>query len=252
MNITDESTSVAAPTGSCRYTIRERLRAALGYGRMPEDSAAVIVDWLQGTFGPESVLDVGCGGGAFLRRFKSYGVQTTGLDACAVWPKGVDDFRSIDLNLCAWQEFPAADLTMCLEVAEHLEVSVANVLVSRLCESAPVVIFGGGIPGQGGWGHVNEQWASWWARLFEANRYAPHDDLRRHLWNRPSVAPWYAQDLLIYCSENTAAMHGFRRADPLDVVHPRSWERIGPMGIWQRIKRAVNTELTGPSAGPVQ
>jgi len=225
-----------------KYSISERLKAALGHGKMPEDAAMPIVDWLTARFDPETVLDVGCGGGAFLRRFKNHGPRTIGLDIAPVRPEGVDDYKMTDLTMCDVQSFPKADLTICAEVAEHLPVSVAAPLVKRLCESSSVVVFGGGIPAQGGWGHINERWPSYWATRFAEYGYEPHSDLRVHLWNDPLVAPWYAQDLLIYCTRETAWKHDLHEPELLDVVHPRSWLGIGPMGIWKRMAILVDGE----------
>lgn len=212
----------------------DRIAASLGNWAIPSKSCVPIVDWIWFTFRPSSVVDVGCGDGAFLRRFRTHGCRTIGLDQRA-HVSGVDDFRSVDLrslDICA---IPSAAIALCAEVAEHIPRKHSETLVRRLCEAAPLVIFGAGIPKQGGWGHVNEQWPSWWARLFERHGYYPFDNLRRAIW-RSDVAPWYAQDLLIYCDMPTAEAHHLRWADPLDVVHPGSWDRIGPMGILQRIR----------------
>lgn len=218
-----------------KYSIAERLKAALGHGKMPEDAAEPIVDWLTARFQPKTVLDVGCGGGAFLRRFKRNGAHTIGMDLKPARPEGVDDYRSVNLAMCEHQAFPKADLTICAEVAEHLPASVSAPLVRRLCESSGVVVFGGGIPAQGGLGHINERWPSYWAARFAEYGYEPHSDLRVHLWNDDSVAPWYAQDLLIYCTRKTSWIYDLRETELLDVVHPRSWLGIGPMGIWKRL-----------------
>src|SRR5271154_6290276 len=63
------------------------------------------------------------------------------------------------------------DLALCLEVAEHLPVQRATNLVKTLTTAAQVVLFSAGIPGQGGTGHVNEQWPKYWRQLFEAEGF---------------------------------------------------------------------------------
>ena len=60
------------------------------------------------------------------------------------------------------------DLAISLEVAEHLAPQRSESLVRDLCALADVVLFAAAVPFQGGAGHVNERWQSWWAQRFTA------------------------------------------------------------------------------------
>jgi SAM-dependent methyltransferase len=203
------------------------LEESWGLGPRPITAAKVIAPLLIEVLRPASVIDVGCGGGGLVRELRNLGVMARGFDR-----QKVEGMEFVDLT-GKIHLLPAADVAVCLEVAEHLKREHAERLVESLVRAAPIVVFAAGIPLQGGWHHVNEQWPSWWAALFARWRYVPHEDLRLDLWQRHNIAPWYAQDMLIYCREGQT---GLRRATLLDVVHPRSWTRIGPMGVWQRIK----------------
>src|SRR5690349_6826641 len=125
-------------------------------------SARVVVPHLINLFHPASVLDVGCGQGAWLSAFKDLGVpRLLGVDG-----EHVDQsqlmipptcFRSVDLTRPF--ELPRDfDLALCLEVGEHLPGESAARVVRELTKSAPMVVFSAAIPGQGGTGHINEQW----------------------------------------------------------------------------------------------
>jgi hypothetical protein len=92
------------------------------------------------------------------------------------------------------------------------------------------VLFSAAIPFQGGAGHVNEQWPSFWADLFAVHGFVPIDVIRGAVWSDARVAFWYAQNTILYVDENHVSLAGIldhaSRADrPLDLVHPGLHER---------------------------
>lgn len=194
-------------------------------------SARVIVPRLRTLFRPSSVLDVGCGTGAFLAEFARCGVsECVGVDGEYVPIEHLmirpDQFRSADLtaSLDLGRRF---DLVISLEVAEHLPESAARDFVRSLARHGDVVVFSASIPGQYGRHHVNEQWPSYWARLFEAEGFAVYDGLRQEIWGRTEVSWWYRQNLLVFARPEVAVRYPdfLRVADavrgaPLDVAHP--------------------------------
>ncbi len=115
------------------------------------------------------------------------------------------------------------DLAVCLEVAEHLPAERAETLVASLVSLAPVVLFSAAIPYQGGDDHVNEQWPEYWQQLFAKHDYLVVDCLRESLWRHKDVAPWYAQNLLVYVDRR-------RLAD-----YPRLAERFAQAGEYPRL-----------------
>jgi hypothetical protein len=84
-----------------------------------------------------------------------------------------------------------------LEVAEHLRASRAEGLVKMLCGLSDRVLFSAAIPFQGGTGHVNEQWQSYWARLFRRNGFAAARNQPNIRENR-DVEIWYRNNLILY------------------------------------------------------
>lgn len=71
---------------------------------------------------PSSVLDIGCGTGAWLQRLQKYGPENlTGLDAGE--PPAEVSFRFIaaDLNGRIAADLGRFDLVTCIEVVEHIE-----------------------------------------------------------------------------------------------------------------------------------
>jgi hypothetical protein len=141
-----------------------------------------------------------------------------------------DEFVSQDLT----QPFDLRrrfDLVVSLEVAEHLPPEIASVFVSSLVAHGPAVLFSAAIPFQGGAGHVNEHWPSYWADLFAVHGFVPVDIVRPVVWADEQVAYWYAQNTVLYVDRDhndidVLRARGSRSDLPLDLVHPLLHERI--------------------------
>jgi SAM-dependent methyltransferase len=170
-------------------------------------SAQVIVPMLAGLLQWRSVVDVGCGCGAWLRVFQQHGAQTiVGYDGDYVDPSQLlipsNSFHSVDLS-SKIQIDGRYDLAVCLEVGEHLAAASARPLIATLCEAAPAVLFSAAIPGQGGTHHINEQWPEYWERLFAENDFVRLDPIRRLVFSSQTVAPWYKQNMYLFIARNT-------------------------------------------------
>lgn len=188
--------------------------------------AELVLNW----FEVESVVDVGCGTGAWLDAFTTRGVtDILGLDHGAV-PREtlqIPTTSFMDVDLAEPPDLGRTfDLALCLEVAEHLAEPSAAELVVFLTSLAPVVVFSAAIPGQGGVGHINEQWPAYWSERFDAAGYACLDVLRPMLWGDQRVAPFYRQNLMLFVERNDGrAMPdslggGSLPVPPLPLVHP--------------------------------
>ena len=178
-----------------------------------------------------TLVDVGCGWGSWLRAALDLGVaEVAGVDGDWVDPGDLEvaaeTFRHADLRapLDLGRRF---DLAISLEVAEHLPEETAAAFVASLVGAAPAVAFSAAIPGQGGFGHLNEQWPGYWADLFAQHGYEAVDALRPLLWDDERVDWWYAQNLVIYASSEAIGRHRALEAHPqrgqrpLALVHPR-------------------------------
>ncbi len=183
---------------------------------------------------PRSVLDVGCGAGAWLSICAELGAEEiAGVDGDYVdrnrlaIPAAAFTAADLEASLDLGRRF---DLVMSLEVAEHLPPSAADAFVASLARHGDVVLFSAAIPNQGGVNHVNEQWPSYWAQRFAAHDMVAVDALRPRFWMHPAVEPWYAQNVLLFVAEHRLAELGdFAAAaadagGPLALVHPRIFD----------------------------
>jgi len=172
---------------------------------------------------PARVIDVGCGRGPWLRVLHEIsGCEILGVDGPhvdvtrLVIPR--ERFVPHDLNL-PLPDLGTFDLAVSMEVAEHLLPERADSFVADLCGLAPTVLFSAAIPGQGGTGHINEQWLSFWASRFADHGYRLFDVLRPRLWNDARIPVHYRQNLILF-SRNHDLAEQTTAAALVDVVHP--------------------------------
>jgi SAM-dependent methyltransferase len=196
-------------------------------------AAEIVLPILFGIFQPASVIDVGCGQGAWLAAAQSLGATAlTGLDGDWVDRNalrgGAIDFRPTDLAGEITIE-GRHDLCISVEVAEHLPAARADAFVAALCRASGVVLFSAAVPHQGGTEHVNEERASRWAARFDAQGYACFDLVRGAIWNDERVAWWYRQNLLVFVARTSPHYAAFAEAplpaSPRDLVHPQGFEQ---------------------------
>jgi SAM-dependent methyltransferase len=111
-----------------------------------------------------TVIDVGCGTGAW-----AYIAQTLGRNAVGVDQDVPPDLRRpiVYINCDLRHGYPCTgfDLAICLEVAEHLPAEAAVPLVNGLAR-AGIILFSAATPGQQGVGHINCQPHEYWHDLF--------------------------------------------------------------------------------------
>src|SRR5438445_4626736 len=106
-------------------------------------SARVVVPLVLKMVAPKSVVDVGCGRGAWLRVFREYGIERIlGLDGPYIDPSLLEVPRELFVPVNLAEPFcvdEAFDLAVCLEVAEHLPAKAGRWLVRSLTAAAPLV-----------------------------------------------------------------------------------------------------------------
>lgn len=177
-----------------------------------------------------SVADIGCGTGTWLAAALAGGAEAAfGIEGAWVTPAMLDDGRITFTPQDLEQSFtlPGVDLALSLEVAEHLSPARAESFVADLVATAPSVLFSAAIPGQGGVGHLNEQWQSWWAERFATHGYLAYDVIRPAIWTDEAIPAWYRQNVVLYLDSPTAAELDLTPTEPalLDRVHPAFWAR---------------------------
>ncbi|TMJ41769.1 MAG: methyltransferase domain-containing protein [Alphaproteobacteria bacterium] len=145
-------------------------------------SAQRVVPELTAALPVRSVVDFGCGQGAWLSVWATAGATVVGVDGSYIDRRGLlidpGDFYAADLAapINLGRQF---DLVQSLEVAEHLPGAKAAQFVDTLTAHGACVLFSAAVPGQGGENHVNEQPLGYWRAIFRERRLSAPADLRR-------------------------------------------------------------------------
>lgn len=171
-------------------------------------SAQLVIPLVTKHLRMESVLDVGCGAGAWLAEYEKHGIPTcVGVDGDYVTESSllISPASFIARNIS--QPFDLGrhfDLVQCLEVGEHIEHDASRTLIANLVKHGDCILFSAATPGQGGENHMNEQPYEFWRALFAEHEYEPYDFLRPLLRNS-SVERWYRYNSILYVSKRSQA-----------------------------------------------
>ena len=174
----------------------------------------------------KSAVDFGCGTGTFLKFLKNNGVSVTGLDGDYIDRKILviteKEFIPVDLNkpVHLGKKY---DLAISLEVAEHLPESSAENFITSLCEASDIVLFSAAVKGQWGVGHVNEQFLSYWQKIFSNKGYKMLDIIRPEIWNNQKIPPYYRQNATIFVCDDVYKIlpNSIKTENKIvDMIHP--------------------------------
>jgi len=198
-------------------------------------SSERVLEILFSVYKPNSVLDVGCGLGVWLKSAAKLGVSDLrGIEGEWINPALLEispeliEVRDLEKGFDLKRKF---DLVITLEVAEHLSESAADDFIASLVRHAPAVLFSAAIPFQGGDHHVNERFLPYWAAKFERYGYRPVDLIRSEIWLDESALLWLRQNVMLFAHEALiAGNERLRRASldnrfPFTVVHPEFYVR---------------------------
>jgi SAM-dependent methyltransferase len=116
---------------------------------------------------PTTVVDWGCGTGLHLAAMKASGAAVLGVDGVIA----DDDLRApgvdiIEADLCerVHLPWPSYDLSLCIDVLEHIEDERSGPALENIVRGASVVVLSCAPPGQGGHHHVNERPRRYWVK----------------------------------------------------------------------------------------
>jgi SAM-dependent methyltransferase len=148
---------------------------------------------------PDSVLDIGCGIGAYLRLFQHHGASTIfGIDGIPQGGTALAETAYTKADLAQPIELGKTfDLVMCTEVAEHLEMFHADTLISGIVRHArDLIVFSAAEPGQPGHGHIGCAPLFTWLDKFAAQGFYP--DAVDSLGMRAlATLSWFRRNLVV-------------------------------------------------------
>jgi len=122
---------------------------------------------------PENAVDVGCGSGLMLTKLAERGVRVLGLDGSrAAVRRARKTIPAVRANLEHGVPMVGRfDISLSIEVAEHLRPKAGPRLVEGLTRLSDTVVFTAAPPGQGGTSHINLRPRSYWVALFASQGF---------------------------------------------------------------------------------
>ncbi len=162
------------------------------------DQARLLGNFLMKILKPKSVIDCGCGPGIYLKSFKDGGCEVLGIDYCKSASKYLSEFEQVDLRF-PYEPKKKYDLSICLEVAEHIDKSYAGILIDNLVKTSDTILFSAATPKQGGENHINEQKLSYWINLFKTHGYELHrfNNLLKNYLNNIPCNDWLRNNTVL-------------------------------------------------------
>ncbi|SEL50525.1 hypothetical protein SAMN04488505_102424 [Chitinophaga rupis] len=195
-------------------------------------SAQRVLPIVNGFIHPQSIIDVGCGSGVWLKVVsEELHIQDyQGVEGPYVKPETLKVpadkvlFKDLKQPLSLGRRY---DLAISMEVGEHLPDSCARQFVGTLTSLSDVVLFSAAIPGQEGTYHINEQYPEYWAQLFVEQGYVPVDIMRPLLWKKEGVEYWYQQNTLLYVKKEALSRYPALQ-QTAEITNPQYLTRIHP------------------------
>ena len=173
-----------------------------------QKSYEMIVDHIMNVSHPntKSVVDYGCGAGWFLYYFKKkynidvfgYEPNTEMLEVIDPSVKNIVEFLSLTDTINLNRDF---DLAMNIEVIEHIDKAYEDLVLQNITRHSDNLIFSAAHPGQGGVGHVNEQYFAYWKRKLNSLSWHFNEVSTRKFrvfLAKNKASKWYVHNLSVF------------------------------------------------------
>eukprot|EP01097_Dermamoeba_algensis_P002822 TRINITY_DN2117_c0_g1_i3.p1 TRINITY_DN2117_c0_g1~~TRINITY_DN2117_c0_g1_i3.p1 ORF type:complete len:614 (+),score=160.15 TRINITY_DN2117_c0_g1_i3:32-1873(+) len=188
---------------------------------------------------PQSVMDVGCGLGLYLKDLHFHGVtRCVGVEPANMAKSTISPFHSGDcvlLQLNAFDPTPGKppvslgeqfDLVISVEVAEHIPLAAHEKYFNFLTQHAKdVIVFSGGTPGQGGTGHISLRNFEDWLAEFEKRGW--HCDVEATERMRSSVDFfWFKRNIAMFRKSYTYSPASLLKLVNISIPYPYNFPGV--------------------------
>lgn len=173
-------------------------------------SACYVIDILKKYYMPQSVIDLGCGVGTWLKAWQEQGVSDIlGIDANQMQNDKLyikrENIKIIDFETSSFDIDKKYDLAQSLECLEHISPQNEDKALSILCNSSDLILFSAAIPMQIGTHHINCHKLQYWVNKFKKQGYKCYDIIRPEcIKNGAEIGSWYIQNILVFAKNEKA------------------------------------------------
>jgi hypothetical protein len=182
-----------------------------------------------------SITDLGTGAGTWILQcatsFPSANLHAYDLESCGFNsnPKKTNriTFTPVDFENLKSGSLVSTDLSICLEVFEHLSPSACVLLLDEMCKNSKYILFSAAVPGQGGTNHINERPHEYWISMFLDHGYYCFDLVRPHI-QLAQLPSYYRNNIFFFVKKENAAelLRGDNFPEILSVTHPPDYRSI--------------------------
>jgi hypothetical protein len=142
-----------------------------------------------------SVIDFGCGDGAYVRALRDAGIDARGYDGNPL-ADSIPNCRTLDLAVAV--EVKSEPWVLSLEVGEHIPREFEATFIDNVCRHGLIgTVISWAILGQAGIGHVNCRDNDYIEQLFAHRGFTRQRDLETSLRQATSL-PWFRNTLMVY------------------------------------------------------
>lgn len=195
-----------------------------------ERSAEILLPIIIDHITPNSVIDFGCGVGTWLSVASKLRIPNIlGLDGSWVSEEQLQIpnqfFKAVDLEKIIVEIPKKYDLSISMEVLEHLSERAALNVLDVMTECSDHVLLSAAVPQQGGCNHINEQPQSYWIKQMRNRGFIAKDILRQAIWNNSNVDVWYRQNSMFFTRKGTQIHLPDFDTAMADVIHPDLYQK---------------------------
>lgn len=148
--------------------------------------------WL---FEGRTVIDVGCGDGAYTEALQTAGVDCEGYDASPIRPTGCG-YLDLSRPIKTTERF---DWVLCLEVGEHIPAAYQQTVFDNLDKLARKgIVMSWAVEGQTGYGHVNERNNDYIERIMNSYGFERYHMTEQTLRDGITDLPWMKDTVMVY------------------------------------------------------
>jgi len=173
------------------------------------DYAIKTMDWFIKKYKPESIIDWGCGIGAYLESALKNGIsQIKGFDIGGDFVKKYTDESVLSfieyLDCTLPIETQLYDCVVSIETAEHIENNKSDQFVKNIVLSAKptaYIIFTAAQPGQSGSGHINCQPKQFWIDKFLSHGFLVNEEVTKDIkenWKQLKAPDYVINNLIVF------------------------------------------------------
>ena len=151
----------------------------------------------------KKLYDFGCGTGSYVEAFTKEGIDATGFDGN---PSVVEIKNCQLMDLTTVCNLPPVECVICLEVGEHIPRQYEGVFLSnidRALKNNGILVLSWAIPGQCGFGHVNEQSNNYVKSILQSMNYENLALDENKLRENTSI-PFFKDTVMVFRKNNVS------------------------------------------------